>query len=156
MRTMRTRASWVGFGVIVVSLLAVQAAIAAPPNKSVAGTAYAKAGFASIDSSVYTTVVTMNVPAGKYHVTARMTVTNQLGVPVNGVACNAYGPATAIDTGDGSNIQSNGWPVSFPIDGVVALTAAGSIHVECISSSADPHPVSGNLVAVSVADIINP
>src|SRR5689334_16497179 len=125
MRTMRVRSTWVGVGVIVATIVAVQAVTAAPPNKSVVGTAYAKAGSASIDGSVYTTVVTMNVPAGKYHVTARMTVTNQLGVVVNGVACNGYGPAnTVIDTGDASNIQSNGWPISFPIDGVVALTAA--------------------------------
>ena len=159
MRTMRVRSQLVGVGVIVASIVAVQAVLAAPPNKSVAGTAYVKSGFATIDNTNHTTVITMDVPAGKYHVTARMNAINQLGSPVNGVACNAIGAPAAngnIDTGDASNIQSNGWPVSFPIDGVVALTGAGTIHVECISDSTVAHPVNGNLVAVTVADIINP
>ncbi|MFL5769513.1 MAG: hypothetical protein ACJ765_05490, partial [Chloroflexota bacterium] len=58
------------------------------------------------------------------------------------------------DTGDGSDLQ-NGLPTSFPVTGVVALAAAGSIRIECISSSETPQNVGARVVAVTVADIVN-
>jgi hypothetical protein len=141
---------------IVLGLAAVQAVAAAPPPK--AGVAYTKADAGSIANSVYTTVVSMSVPAGKYQVSGRITVQNQTGVTIDQMACNAYGNAGSgdiyVDTGDGGNLTS-GPAVSFPITGVVALAATGSIRIECISSSANSQLVGARLVAVSVTDIVN-
>jgi hypothetical protein len=136
---------------IVLGLAAVQAVAAAPPPK--AGVAYTKADAHSVDNANYTTVVSMSVPAGKYQVSGRITVNNQTGATIDQMACNAYGD-TSIDTGDGGNLLS-GQANSFPIVGVATLAAAGSIRIECISSSATSQNVGARLVAVSVADIVN-
>ena len=142
---------------IVLCLAAVQA-VAAAPNKTIVGVAYTKADGHSVDNAIYTTVVSMSVPAGKYQVSGRITVQNQTGTTIDQMACNAYGSAGAgdifIDTGDGGNLQS-GPAVSFPVTGVVALAAVGSIRIECISSSSTPQLVGARLVAVTLADIVN-
>jgi hypothetical protein len=146
----------IGIG-IVLCLAAVQAVAAAPPVKVVVGVAYTKSGNNSIDSSNYATVVSMSVPAGKYQVSGRITEANQTGATIDQVACNAYGNAggdVAIDTGDGANFQI-GQASSFPITGVVALAAAGTIRIECISSNVTAHNIGAHLVAVTVADIVN-
>lgn len=84
---------------------------------------------------------------------------NQTGATIDQMACNAYGNTTsggdvAVDTGDGSNLLS-GLATSFPIEGVVSVASAGTIRIECISSSATAQNVGARLVAVTVADIIN-
>ena len=142
----------VGLG-IVLGLAAVQAVAAAPPNKIVVGVAYTKADAHSVDNTNYTTVVSMAVPAGKYQVSGRVTVNNQTGATIDQMACNAFGD-NSIDTGDGGNLLS-GQANSFPIVGVATLAAAGSIRIECISSSATSQNVGARLVAVTVADIVN-
>jgi hypothetical protein len=143
---------------IVLGLAAVQAVAAAPPVKVVVGVAYTKADAHSVDNSNYTTVVSMSVPAGKYQVTGRITVQNQTGTTIDQMACNGYGNAGAgdvfIETGDGGNLTS-GPAVTFPIVGVVALTAPGTIRIECISSSATFQNVGGRIVATTLADIVN-
>jgi hypothetical protein len=135
----------------------VQAVVAAPPSKAVVGVAYARGGSNSIDNNVYTTVVTMSVPAGKYQVTGTVTVSNQTGATIDMVACNAYGNANSLDfivgSGDGSDLH-NGVATTFPLIGVVSLPAAGSIRIECISTNTSPHNVGGKIVAVTVADIV--
>ena len=62
--------------------------------------------------------------------------------------------ATTPVTGNGANFQ-NGQASSFPVTGVVALAAAGTIRIECISSNAVAHNVGAHVVAVTVADIVN-
>jgi hypothetical protein len=146
-------------GISVVMVLGAQAALAAPPSKVAVGTAYTKAFSGAVDNSNYATVVSMPVPAGKYAVSGRITVTNQTGATIDQMACNAIGNTTnggdvQVDTGDGSNLL-NGLATSFPIDGVLNLPAAGTIRIECISSSTSSQNVGARLVAVTVADIIN-
>ena len=146
-------------GIAVVMVLGAQAVLAAPPSRIAVGTAYTKAFSGTVDNSNYATVVSMTVPAGKYSVSGRITVSNQTGATIDQMACNAYGNTSgggdvAVDTGDGSNLLS-GSSTSFPIDGVVNLPAAGTIRIECISSSTSSQNVGARLVAVTVADIIN-
>ena len=140
----------------ILGLVAVQAVVAAPPNRVVAGVAYTQEGSGSVDNNVYTTVVSMNVPAGKYQVSGTVIVQNATGVTIDQVACNAYGNANStnliVGSGDGSDLHS-GFATTFPLIGVVALPAAGSIRIECISSHTSPHNVGGKLVAVTLADI---
>ena len=140
-------------------VLGAQVALAAPPSKIAVGTAYTKAFSGSVDNNNYATVVSMAVPAGKYAVSGRITVNNQTGATIDQMACNVYGNTTnggdvPVDTGDGSNLLS-GLATSFPIDGVVNLPAAGTIRIECLSSSTSSQNVGARLVAVTVADIIN-
>jgi len=153
----RVRRSFVIGVVIVLCLAAVQAVAAAPPVKVVVGVAYQKSGANSIDNTNYATVVSMSVPAGKYQVQGRITESNQTGATIDTVACNAYGNAGGdipIDGGNGANFQ-NGQASSFPVTGVVALAAAGTIRIECISSNTAAHNVGAHVVAVTVADIVN-
>jgi hypothetical protein len=153
----RVRRSLVIGSGIVLGLAAVQAVAAAPPIKVVVGVAYQKSGNNSIDNTNYATVVSMSVPAGKYQVSGRVTESNQTGATIDQVACNAYGNAGGdipVDTGDGANFQS-GQASSFPVTGVVALAAAGTIRIDCISSNTTAHNVGAHLVAVTVADIVN-
>jgi hypothetical protein len=124
--------------------------LAAPMPK--VGVAYQTSGGGPIGNSTYTVVADMVVPAGKYHVTARGTVSNQTGSPVDYVACNAYAGVNSIDSGTASApLQYAG----FAIDGVGDLPAGGTIRVECISSVASaPFPNVGiSLVADSMAGI---
>jgi len=146
-------------GLSVALVLGAQAALAAPPSKIAVGTAYTKASSGSVDNGIYATVTSMAVPAGKYAVSGRITVNNQTGATIDQMACNAWGNTTSggdllVDTGDGSNLLS-GLATSFPIDGVVNLPAAGTIRIECISTSTLSQNVGARLVAVTVADIIN-
>ena len=145
-------------GLAIAMVLGAQAVLAAPPSRIAVGTAYTKAFSGSVDNNNYATVVSMAVPAGKYAVSGRITVQNQTGATIDQMACNAIGNATSldaqVDTGDGSNLL-NGLATSFPIDGVVSLPAAGTIRIECISSTASAQNVGARLVAVTVADIIN-
>jgi hypothetical protein len=125
-------------------------ASAAPMPK--VGVAYQTSGGAGIANANYAVVADMVVPAGKYHVTARGTVNNQTGAPVDWVACNAYGGSSAIDSGTTSaQLQYAG----FAIDGTADLPAGGTIRVECLSSvGAGTLPFVGiSLVAESVAGI---
>ena len=121
------------------------------------GVAYSKSDAHSTDNNNYVTIVSMAVPAGKYQVSGRITESNQTGATIDDVACNAYGNAggdISIDSGNGANFQS-GQASSFPITGVVALAAAGTIRIECISSNPSLHNVGAHVVAVTVADIVN-
>src|SRR4051812_45823220 len=100
----------IALGAIVALLLGVQAVVAAPPSKVAVGTAYTQAGSGSVANGNYATVVSLTAPAGKYHVSGRITVNNQTGATIAYVACNAYGNTTgggdvSVDTGDGSNLQ---------------------------------------------------
>ena len=135
---------------VVIAWSQVALTLAAPmPKVSVA---YQTSGGAGIDANVYTVVADMVVPAGKYHVTARGTVNNQTGLPVDYVACNAYGGPSFIDSGTTSAPLLY---AGFAIDGTADLAGGGTIRVECISSVASaPFPFAGiSLVAVSVAGI---
>ena len=135
---------------VVIAWSQVALTLAAPMPK--VGVAYQTSGGAGIGNSVYAVVADMVVPAGKYHVTARGTVNNQTGLPVDYVACNAYGGPNPIDSGTTSApLQYAG----FAIDGAIDMAAGGTIKVECISSVASaPFPSVGiSLVAVSVAGI---
>jgi hypothetical protein len=158
MTQIRARRSFViGIG-IVLCLATVQAVTAAPPSKAVVGVAYTKQGAASVDNNVYTTVVSMAVAAGKYQVSGSVTVSNQTGSTIDQMSCNAYGNANSLDntigSGNGSDLN-NGQATSFPVIGVVTLTAAGTIRIECISSASTFQNVGAKLVAVTLADIVN-
>lgn len=135
---------------VVIAWSQIALAMAAPMPK--VGIAYQTSGGGGVDNNAYTVVADMVVPAGKYHVTARGTVNNQTGTPVDLVACNAYGPSSFIDTGTASAPNQY---AGFAIDGTADLPAGGTIRVECISSAASaPFPSVGiSLVAVSVAGI---
>lgn len=135
---------------VVIAWSQIGLAVAAPMPK--VGVAYQTSGGAGIDNNMYTVVADMVVPAGKFHVTARGTVNNQTGAPVDSVACNAYGGSNPIDSGTTSApLQYAG----FAIDGTADLPSGGTIRVECISSVASaPFPNVGiSLVAVSVGGI---
>lgn len=135
---------------VVIAWSQIALATAAPMPK--VGIAYQTIGGLGVDNSVYAVVADMVVPAGKYHVTARGTVSNQTGTPVDSVACNAYGGPTFIDSGTESAPNQY---AGFAIDGTVDLPSGGTIRVECISSvAASPLPLVGiSLVAVSVSGI---
>lgn len=126
-------------------------ASAAPMPK--VGVAYQTSGGALIGNANYTVVADMVLPAGKYHVTARGTVSNQTGAPVDYVACNAYAGSAFVDSGTESAPLLYG---GFAIDGTADLSASATLRVECISSVAGgtlPN-VGINLVAESVAGIV--
>jgi hypothetical protein len=156
MDRIRVRRYFVFGAGIVLCLVAVQAVVAAPPSKVVVGVAYTREASNSIDNNVYTTVVSMSVPAGKYQVSGTVIVSNQTGATIDQVACNAYGNANSLDaivgSGDGSDLHS-GVATTFPLIGVVALPASGTIRIECISTNTTAHNVGGKLVAVTLADI---
>jgi hypothetical protein len=147
--------SWLGpartLGILwVAALVAAPLASAAPALK--AGVSYTTSGGMSIGNESYTVVADMVVPAGRYHVTARGTVTNQSGGAIDFVACNAYGETAYVDSGTTSAPMQY---AGFAIDGVVALPGGGTIRVECISSvGSETLPFVGvRLVADSVSAI---
>ena len=126
--------------------------LAAPMPKAAVGVAYQTSGGTNIGNASYTTVADMVLPAGKYHVTARGTVNNQTGAPVNVISCNAYAGSTSVDSGSASAPMQY---AGFNIDGTADLASGGTLRVECISDSTTlPYPIVGiSLVAESVAGI---
>ena len=137
-------------GAVLIAFSQATLTVAAPMPK--VGIAYQTSGGNGVGDANYTVIADMTVPAGKYHVTARGTVNNQTGVPVDYVACNAYGGGTPVDSGTTSAPMQY---AGFAIDGVVDLPAGGIVRVECISSvAAAPLPSVGlTLIAESVAGI---
>ena len=145
-----------GFGLLAAAAIAwsqVALVLAAPAPKAAVGVAYQTSGGIPIANGSYATVADMVLPAGKYHVTARGLVTNQTGLAVDSVSCNAYTQSnTGIDSGSASVPMQY---AAFSIDGTADLPSGGTIRVECISSVVSaPYPVVGiSLVAESVAGI---
>ena len=136
---------------IVIAWSQILLASAAPMPK--VGVAYQTSGGQPIDNANYTVVADMVVPAGKYHITARGTVTTQTGGAVDYVACNAYAGVNFVDSGTTSvPLQYAG----FAIDGLGDLPSGGTIRVECISSvpTGQQLPLAGiNVVADSMAGL---
>jgi hypothetical protein len=124
---------------------------AAPMPK--VGISYQTSGGQPIDNTNYRIVADMVVPAGKYHISARGTVTNQTGAAVDYVACDAYAGVNFVDSGTASApLQYAG----FAIDGQGDLPSGGTIRVECISSvpAGQQLPLAGiNVVADSMAGL---
>ena len=143
----------IGLGIGLLAALAiawsqVALTLAAPVPK--VGVVYQTTGGATIGNANYGVIADMVVPAGKYHVTARGTVNNQTGSPVDSVSCNAYVGTGQVDSGTTSvPLQYAG----FAIDGVGDLPSGGTIRVDCISSVASGPLVGISLVAESVAGI---
>ena len=138
---------------VVIAWSQIALALAAPPAKAVIGASYQTSGGQPIANDNYKVVADMVVPPGKYHITARGTVTNQTGGPVDSVACNAYAGINFVDSGTTSvTLQYAG----FAIDGQGDLPSGGTIRVECISSTpvGQQLPLAGiNLVADSMASL---
>jgi hypothetical protein len=146
-------------GAIVGALaLGAQAALAAPPSKVALGTAKTVASGGSLTNlgNTHTTVITLSVPAGKYHVTARLNATNQTSVAIPYVACNVLAGGAFIDSGSVGVLANDGAAVSFPVNGVIDMASAGAITVECIQggTGTEASLVGGRVVATTVAAII--
>jgi hypothetical protein len=142
-------------GLLIASAIAwtqIGATLAAPMPK--VGFLYHTSGGAGVGSGSYSRIADMDVPAGKYHVTARGLISNQTGASVDYVSCNAYAGNNAfVDAGTDSAPLLYG---AFSIDGTADLPSGGTIWVECISPVLTaPFPSVGvSLSAESVAGIV--
>ena len=131
-------------------LLAVQVTHAAPPK---AGTVYVKAGGSSTNSSLYTTIVTMNLPAGNYHVSGRGTVNNQTGA-TDTVSCNVYAAASSFVDANTTTVASASYG-ALAFEGTAVIPSGGSsVWVECISGNETGPFTSAQLVASLVPAIV--
>jgi hypothetical protein len=94
--------------------------------------AYLPAGTA-LPGSGFTTLHTLNLPAGSYLVLATADVSNQVAATVDGAVCDIESSA-----GDFTRFVAEGaTDVQTDMSGTLAttLTAAGSVHLECIGNT---------------------
>jgi hypothetical protein len=134
------------------TLSGAQFAGAAPAPKL--GTVYTRANGASTTNSVYTTIVSITLPGGRYHVSGKGSVHNQQATD-DTVSCNLYADGTVFVDASTATAPS-GTYAALAFEGVATLpTAGGPIWVECISSN-DPGPfTSARLVVALVPEIVN-
>jgi hypothetical protein len=134
-------------------VLASRGAVAAPPSKVVVGVTYTKADGNTTTNAVYTHIVELNLPAGKYLIGGRGTVNNQQAL-TDTVSCNVYtGAFTPVDAN--STTVGSGEYGALAFSGIATLSTAGVVWVECIAIAQAPGPfTSARLTATTAADVI--
>jgi hypothetical protein len=102
---------------------------------------------------LYTRVVEMNLPAGKYLITGRGNAINQQALP-DLVSCNVYtGAFTSVDAN--STSVGSGEYAALAFSGIATLSTPGVVWVECIASAQSPGPFTvARLTATTAADVI--
>jgi hypothetical protein len=162
MNTLRVGRIAVGCAVVLAFALAAQAAIAAP-SKVAVGTAYTHIGYVMNPTTTSIVVELDPLPAGRYHATATVLVTN------NANDATLYGdcylkasqsvPEPFVDHAvaqvSGPTLSTGGPSVTLPLDRVLEVTAAGAIWVECSPFFyPQPQKFSARLTAVTLAGIV--
>lgn len=139
-------------GAIVNLLIFAQPVPAAPPAK--VGTAYTKAGGVTTTNGVYTQVVEISLPAGKYIVTGRGTINNQQAL-TDTVSCNVYAGTIGQHVDANTATVPSGEFGALAFNGVATLAAAGTLWVECIAITQATGPfATARLTATTAADVI--
>jgi hypothetical protein len=140
-------------GTIVSAVLSSGPTLAAPPAKI--GIAYSRDGGATTTNSVYTLIVEMSLPAGKYIVTGRGTIQNQQAA-TDTVSCNVYAGAAAVFVDANTTTVPSGEYGALAFNGVATLATAGNLWVECIASQGPSGSfASARLTATTAADVID-
>src|SRR5262245_37964692 len=138
--------------VVAATLSSAQFAGAAPAPKL--GTVYTTANGAPTTNSVYTTIVSMTLPGGRYHVSGKGSVQNQQAA-VDTVSCNLYlSDSVFVDASTAT--APSGTYAALAFEGVATLpNTGGQIWVECISSTDPCAFTSVRLVSAFVSEIVN-
>jgi len=133
----------------VVLVLSASPVTAAPPAK--APVTYTASNGGGTNNGTYTTIVTMNVPAGKYLIGASGTVNNQTGSP-DEVSCNLYaGAGVSVSA---STVTLPGQYGSLAFTGVANLATSGPVWVECIGAKPTGPTVGARITATTVYDLV--
>ena len=166
-----SRLAAVAAALAIVTILAVQVAVAAPTSVTKAGTSYYTTEGADV-GRFFTNVATMQVPPGRYHITASILVENFHYGPVAGDADDIVGPAIrklycqmnadGITVGAAeANLDAGGFE-SLVIDGVIDASRASAavgvwIYLDCQTEDPNAVPpwVGANLVADTVAAVVD-
>jgi hypothetical protein len=160
----------VAAGLAAITIVAVQIAVAAPASAK-AGTSYYTTEGAEV-GRFFTSVAEMQVPPGRYHITATMLVENFHYGPEPGDEDDIVGPAIrrlycqvnahGITVGGAEANLSAGGFASLTIDGVVDGSRADAangvwIYLDCQTEDANAVPpwVGANLVADAVSAIVD-
>jgi hypothetical protein len=140
----------VAMGAAAVVLVAPAAYAAAPPK---VGTVYTKANGNTTTNGVYTVIVSLDLPAGKYHVSGRGTLNNQT-LATDTVSCNVYVGAGNFVDANTATVPSGGYE-ALAYEGVATVPSGGAaLWVECIANQ-NPGPfTSARLVATVVPTIV--
>jgi hypothetical protein len=134
------------------TVLGVQFANAAPGPKM--GTAYTTANGTSTTNTTYTTIVSIPLPGGRYHVSGKGSVSNQQ-LTDETVSCNLYASGSVFLDASTATAPS-GTYAALAFEGVATLpTAGGLIWIECISSNTPGAFTSARLVVTLVPEIVN-
>lgn len=114
---------------VAVTAILAAAASAAPPK---IGTVYTKANGNPTNPGLYTVIVEMDVPAGRYAVSARGGVNNQQS---NGdtVSCNLLVSGSYVDASTATVPSGSYGALAFASAGVVTSNNP-TIRIECIST----------------------
>lgn len=114
-------------------MLAAQVAHAAPAPKI--GTVYTKEGAAYTNSGEYTIIVSMDLPAGRYHISGRGTNNNYDREISDTVDCHIYaGEFVPVDR-NFATAPSYGY-AALAFEGVVVIPSGGApVWVQCKSSA---------------------
>jgi hypothetical protein len=147
--------------VVAVVLLAAQVASAAPAAK--VGTSYWKNGSADVTALWSGPIVTMEVPAGKYHLTSSVTIDNNVpgqgaGAYVNRLDCSLTAYGVTVDYKQ-TSVPGGGY-ASLTLDGVVdgsRSTTGVTVYVDCRGyDTTAPLPLAEvNLVGDAMAAIVD-
>jgi hypothetical protein len=133
----------------VVLVLSASPVTAAPPVK--APITYTAANGVTTNMDNYTTIVTLNLPAGKYLIGGNGIVNNQTG-SADQVACNVYaGVNVSVNT---STVTVPGSYGSLAFAGVANLATSGPVWVECNAAKTPGPFVVARITATSVNDLV--
>jgi hypothetical protein len=136
-------------------MLAAQVAHAAPAK---IGTVYTKEGAESTTNAGPTIIVSMDLPAGRYHISGRGTFNNFDFETPDTVDCYVYAGALVPVDRNMTTAPSGGY-AALAFEGVVVIPSGGApVWVQCISSTSrevgGPY-TSVRLVATLVPNIVD-
>jgi len=132
-------------------VVASNGAVAAPPGK--VGVTYTKNGYATPTNSVYTRVVELSLPAGKYLIGGKGMVQNQQASH-DQISCNLYA-GNNLQHVDASTVDvESGQYGVLAFSGVATMATAGVLWVECISSQVTGAFTTARITATTAADVI--
>jgi hypothetical protein len=126
-------------------------ASAAPPAK--VGVTYTKVHAATTNNGLYTRVVELNLPAGKYLIGGKGSIQNQQALD-DLVSCNVYAGTLAQHVDASTTNVRSGQTGPLAFSGVATLATAGVLWVECIASQDPGALTSVRITATTAADVI--
>jgi hypothetical protein len=98
-------------------------------------------------------VLTLNLPAGDFHVTAKLFFGNGSTAVYQGAGCSLVSSTSATEI-DRAYVRVDGGQVAMlPMVGAVSSSTPFSVSIDCVSDAIAGQVEMGRLVAVSVASI---